>query len=198
VTAERGITVEPLTPDGWNDLVALFGTPGAYANCWCTWWRQSGADFDAGCRNRGSGNRALLESLTAQRREPGLIGYRDGKPVGWVSVAPRAEYGRILRSPLLGPGRDPAATDPTTWAVVCFWMPRAERGKGVASTLLRAAIDHARAHGARTLEAYPIDADGVRRPSANLFTGTLSMFERAGFSEIERRRGNRPIVRLAL
>ena len=29
-------------------------------------------------------------------------------------------------------------------------------------------------------------------------TGTLSTFVKAGFSEIERRRGNRPIVRLAL
>jgi hypothetical protein len=29
-------------------------------------------------------------------------------------------------------------------------------------------------------------------------TGTLSMIVKAGFSEIERRRDNRPIVRLAL
>jgi GNAT superfamily N-acetyltransferase len=129
---------------------------------------------------------------------PGLIGYQDGNPVGWVSVAPRAEYGRIVRSPLLGPGRGQAAKEPTIWAVVCFWMPNAERGKGVASALLDPAIDHARTQGARTLEAYPIDAGGAHRPSANLFTGTLSMFVKAGFSEIERRRGTRPIVRLAL
>ena len=44
---------------------------------------------------------------------------------------------------------------------------------------------------------------GERIPSANAYTGTLSMFERAGFKEVERRQANssvrpRPIVRRAV
>ncbi len=66
-------------------------------------------------------------------------------------------------------------------------MGRNARRQGVASALLEAAVDHARDHGATTLEAYPVETDGGRIPSANAYMGTLAMFERAGFEVIERR-----------
>jgi GNAT superfamily N-acetyltransferase len=119
--------------------------------------------------------------------------------VGWISVAPRPEYGRVIRSPSIGPGRrSPEAGDDGVWSIVCFWMPRVERGKGIAMALLRAAVDHARQGGARVLEGYPIDTAGGRKPQASVFTGTLAMFTRVGFTEVERRADGRPIVRLTL
>jgi GNAT superfamily N-acetyltransferase len=84
------------------------------------------------------------------------------------------------------------------WSVVCFWMPRAQRGKGIAMALLRAAVEHARSGGARVLEAYPIDTGQERHPQSSVFTGTLAMFRRVGFTEVERRAEGRPIVRLSL
>jgi GNAT superfamily N-acetyltransferase len=84
------------------------------------------------------------------------------------------------------------------WSVVCFWMPRAQRGKGIAMALLRAAVEHARSGGARVLEAYPIDTGEERHPQSSVFTGTLAMFQRVGFTEVERRTEGRPIVRLSL
>lgn len=184
----------PVTADRWSDLQELFGASGAYSNCWCTWWRQKGSDFSRGCERRGAGNRALMASLVAAGDEPGLIAYRDGKPVGWVSVAPRPQFGRVLRSPVLRP-QPQDADDATTWSIVCFWMPRAERGRGLATALLDAAVAHAAKRGASQVEAYPIDTAGGRQASATLFTGTLGMFRRAGFREVERRRGQQAIVR---
>jgi GNAT superfamily N-acetyltransferase len=194
-----GLEVRPLTADRWDDLVTLFGTSGAFGNCWCTWWRQTGGEFGRGIRQRGAGNRALLGRLTSEGRRPGLIAYREGKPVGWISVAPRPDYGRVIRSPSIGPGRrSPEAADSGVWSVVCFWMPRAQRGKGIAMSLLRAAVEHARSGGARVLEAYPIDTGEERQPQSTVFTGTLAMFRRVGFTEVERRAEGRPIVRLNL
>ena len=66
------------------------------------------------------------------------------------------------------------------------------------------AIEYARSHGATTLEAYPVEVPtGERIPAANAYHGTLTMFERAGFTVVERRQWNattpvRPIVRRAL
>jgi GNAT superfamily N-acetyltransferase len=191
--------VRPLTPDRWEDLVALFGPSGGYSNCWCTWWRQTGSSFDAGCRDRGAGNRSLLESLTRDGRQPGLLAYWDAAPVGWVSVARRAEFGRILRSPTLraegGSGDD---ADTATWSITCFWIPRADRGHGVARALLHAAVEHAARSGAKWLEAYPVDTRDDRQPDATLFTGTLAMFQREGFTEAFRRSPWRPVVRRSL
>lgn len=64
--------------------------------------------------------------------------------------------------------------------------------------LLRAAVDHARAAGANVLEGYPIDTKSGRQPDPNVFTGTLAMFTRVGFTEVERRAEGRPIVRMTL
>jgi GNAT superfamily N-acetyltransferase len=190
------LTVEPLTRDRWPQLETFFGPSGAYANCWCTYFRQSGAAFEAGCRDRGTGNRALLHRLTDEGRVPGLIGSVDGAPVGWVSVGPRPDFGRVLRSPLL----DKAFLDEgtATWSVVCFWVPREHRGTGVGRALLDGAVRHARTEGAAVLEAYPIDTAGQRRPSSSVYQGTLALFTAARFEVAYRRKADRPVVRRQL
>ena len=189
-----GLDIRPVTPERWDDLARLFGRSGAFANCWCTWWRQKGSDFTLGIEDHGAGNRALMEAIVAGGGEPGMVAYRDGEPVGWISVAPRPQFGRVLRSPVLRPPPEDA-DDERTWAIVCFWMPRRQRGHGVATALLDAAVVRARERGARQVEGYPIDTAGGRRPAAGIFTGTLEMFLRAGFHEVERRRGDQVIVR---
>ena len=90
------------------------------------------------------------------------------------------------------------------WSIVCFVVGRRSRGRGIARALLDAGVAYARDHGASALEAYPVDIpDGERIPSANVYHGTLSMFERAGFVVVARRLAPggdtaRPIVRLDL
>jgi GNAT superfamily N-acetyltransferase len=186
--------VRPVTADRWEDLAALFGPSGAFSHCWCTWWRQTATEFSSGIEAKGAANRALMHDIVEAGSEPGMLAYRDDKPVGWISVAPRTQFGRILRSRRIGPDPEEAADD-RVWSVVCFWIPRKERGRGVANDLLAAAVDHARARGARALEAYPVDTAGGRHPAANLFTGTLSMFQRAGFQEVDRPRGAQLVMR---
>ena len=68
---------------------------------------------------------------------------------------------------------------------MCFFIAPGRRGEGIASALLAAAVEFARAHGAKALEAYPIDRDS---PVSNgdAYTGVRSMFSKAGFLEIGR------------
>lgn len=191
------LEVRPVTAERWQELADFFGPSGAFSHCWCTWWRQTSNEFSTGLRNGGAGNRALMRAVVEAGSEPGLLAYRDGKPLGWISVAPRPQFGRILRSRRIGP---PAAeaSDERSWSVVCFWIPRPERGKGVATALLDAAVEHARTRGATTLEAYPVDAGDGRLPSSNVFTGTVAMFARAGFVEVGEPRGSQRVVRRSL
>lgn len=191
-TGPGELAVHPATPERWNDLERLFGPNGAIAGCWCMWWRLSGREWDELGRD---GRREGLRDLVDDGRVPGLLGYRDGEPAGWVSVAPRAEFGRILRSPVLG--RVDGGEEPV-WSVVCFYIPAGQRRGGIGRVLLEAAVAHARERGARTLEAYPIDVGAAdRRPASNeLFTGVLSMYREAGFEEVDRRSPTRPVVRV--
>jgi ribosomal protein S18 acetylase RimI-like enzyme len=69
------------------------------------------------------------------------------------------------------------------------------RGQGVAEALLQGAIAYARRQGATLLEAYPVDRPG-RSSDDSMWFGTKSMYDRAGFEEVARRKPQRPVVRL--
>lgn len=87
--------------------------------------------------------------------------------------------------------------DRPVWSIVCFFVDRAARGRGVAERLLRGAVDYARSKGATLIEAYPIDKN-ERSENEAAFVGTKAIFDRAGFKEVARRRPTRPVMRRAL
>ncbi|MGH2700517.1 MAG: GNAT family N-acetyltransferase [Actinomycetota bacterium] len=188
----QNLRVHAVTADRWDDLHALFGDRGGYSNCWCMWWRLKSSEFDQGVK--GS-NRRAFKKLVDSGHRPGLLAYDAGEPVGWCSVGPRADFGRVLRSPMLRPEDD----ELDVWSVVCFFIDRKHRGSGVATALLKEAIDFARTNGARWLEAYPVDTPKVPdRGAATLFTGVVSLFESHGFEEVVRRKDARPVMRRRL
>ena len=187
------LTVRPLTPERWPDLEALFHARGCSVarGCWCMYYRQSG---ERGAvrpgMTRAQAHRADLKALVDAGRPPGLIGYRGKTPVGWVSLGPREDYAKLVRSPVMK-----AVDDQPVWSIICFVVPSEHRGQGVAEALLQEAIAYARRHGATLLEAYPVDRPG-RSSDDSMWFGSKSMYDRAGFEEVARRKPQRPVVRL--
>jgi GNAT superfamily N-acetyltransferase len=181
------VEVHPVTAERWPDLEALFGPSGAYSSCWCMWFRLTSSEFQ---RQSGAGTRRGLRSLVSRGREPGLVAYVDGRPAGWVSVAPREEFGRIERSPILK-----RVDEAPVWSIVCFFIGKGYRSSGLLRPLLNAAERYAGDHGARTLEAYPWDPAAGPIRAADAYIGLLPIFEEAGFREVARRSRGRPVVR---
>lgn len=139
---------------------------------------------------RAQANRAALKALVEAGNPPGLIGYRGKLPVGWVSIGPREEYARLTRSPVMK-----AVDEQPVWSVVCFVVPAQFRGHGVAQALLEAAVAYARKQGATLVEAYPVDKP-ARSNDEYLWFGAKSMYDKAGFKEVARRKPHRPVVRI--
>ncbi len=185
------LEIRPLSKETWPDLVELFSRPGASIprGCWCMYYRKSGAEVS---KDQAAKNRRGLRSLVNRGYVPGLIGYRDGRAVGWVSLGPCEDYEKLARSPVMKP-----VDDKPVWSIVCFFVDSKARGGGVTPALLDAAIEHARSQGATLLEGYPVDKK-ERSVSDFLWFGAKSMFDRAGFSEIARRKPTRPVVRKRL
>ncbi len=185
------LEIHPLTKERWNDLVELFGRPGGsiVRGCWCMYYRKSGGGSGVG---PGEPNKRALKSLVDGGYVPGLIGYDNGSPVGWVSLSPREDYSKLRRSPVMKP-----VDEKPVWSIVCFFVDKHSRGKGVSEALLKGAIDYARSHGATLVEAYPVDKPDPSHPDF-MFFGAKRMYDRAGFKEVARRKETRPVVRKAL
>ena len=152
------------------------------------WWFQTNKDFEA-CH--GDQNRRLLMDRVDSGPPPGLLAYIDDEPAGWCAVGPRADYGRLARSPVLKPIDDAPA-----WSIVCLFVGRGFRGRGVANELIRAAVQFAADNGATVVEGYPKDpSEDGKIASSDAFVGTPGMFAQAGFSEVSRGSRTRTTVR---
>lgn len=183
------LTFEPVTADRWTDLEALFGENGACAGCWCQYWRQPAADYEAG---KGAANRQALREQVEAGEPPGLLAYEDDVPIGWIAVESRECFVRLERSRILGP-----VDDAPVWSVPCFFVAKEARGRGVSVALLEAAAEYVRERGGTVLEGYPVEPTERQAP-AFVWTGLASAFASAGFAEVARRSEKRPIMRRAL
>jgi GNAT superfamily N-acetyltransferase len=103
-------------------------------------------------------------------------------------VAPRLTYRR------LGGVEYGGVPEDAVWSVVCFFVPRPERGTGVFGELLVSAIDHARRSGARIVEAYPVQPDS---PSYR-FMGYVPTFAALGFEEVALAGSRRHVMALRI
>ena len=156
------------------------------------YYRRSGEQPPPKGMTRSERNRRDLKALTRKDIPPGLIGYRDRVPIGWISLGPREDFRKLERSIVMK-----RVDDEKVWSIVCFVVPGEHRGQGAARALLEGAIAYARKKRVRMLEAYPVDRAGKSRDDS-LWFGTKSMFDDAGFKEVARRKPQRPVMRLAL
>ncbi len=177
----------PLAPDRWKDLENLFGERGACGGCWCMWWRLPRSQFE---RQKGNKNKLALKKIIKSGEVPGILAYTGGKPIAWCSVGPRETFPVLERSRTLK-----RIDDKPVWSIVCLFVAKPERNKGVSIKILRAAVDYAKKNGAKIVEGYPLEPKKGRYPDAFIYTGHVSAFQKAGFVEVHRPSPTRPIMR---
>ena len=183
------LEIHPLEEDRWNDLVKLFAKAGADGGCWCMYWRLTQKEYTSGDRDQ---RKRLLKSLVEKGKPVGLLAYHDETPVGWCGLGPRESFKRLERSRYLK-----RVDDKPVWSIVCFFIKRKHRRHGVASALIKSAIEYATEQGVPALESYPILEWGPKVTYGNAYTGTVEMFETAGFHQVEvtkARSGGQPRV----
>jgi GNAT superfamily N-acetyltransferase len=185
-----GFEVHPLTPQRWRDFERLFGVHGAYGGCWCMWWRSTRREFEA---RKGEGNRRAMKAIVDSGKVPGLLGYLANEPVGWCSVAPREEFRSLERSPVLK-----RLDDRPVWSLVCFYVAKGFRGRGIAEALIDGALDYVKSQGGSILEAYPTPPRKEPLAPVSSFMGLPAMFTRTGFVECARPSRSKWVMRCRL
>lgn len=165
----------PVTPDRFEDFADVINPNRRATHCWCLSHRLPAREIE----RLGDGSReAAMRALCARDTPPGVVTYRDGVPVGWCHISPRADIPRLARSKLIRP-----VDEVPVWAIICVVVRAGHRRTGVTGPLIDGAVEYAATRGAPAVEAYPVDPEG-RMDTTMAFVGTRSMFEAAGFEVV--------------
>lgn len=154
----------------WDDF-ASFMIPRSGRGCVCMSYRNSSL--------------SMPDRIEHMRREcgsapgPGVLVYVDDDVAGWASIAPRDTYRRLVHSRTI-----PSFDDAERWSLVCFVVRAGYCRRGLLHHLLDGAVDHARGHGARLVEGYPIDNGGKRVEQTMGYVGSVELFEAHGFHRV--------------
>lgn len=181
------LSFKPLSINNWEAFEKLFGERGACGGCWCMYWRLRSKDFE---QQKGPGNKNALKILIEEKQQIGILAYDSDNLVGWCAIAPRSEYIRLENSRILK-----RIDDKPVWSIVCFYIDKEYRGKGISVELIKAATTHAINLGAAIIEGYPQVPKKDKIPPVFAYTGLASAFSKAGFEEVARRSETRPIMR---
>lgn len=173
----------PVTRERLPDLRRFSERHGTFRYCSCMRWRMTSATYS---RSTKEERVAALDARVEADIPVGVLAYRAGEPVGWVSVAPRETLGALERYKALA--RIDAAP---VWAITCFFLDRSARRQGVTLGLLRAAVAYALSQGATVIEGYPVE------PGARLYTymGAPTTFLQAGFVDVTPAGRDRRVMR---
>lgn len=195
------VRIVPANEASWEDLQAVFSANADAKGCGCQWFKVGRAEWKS---MPPEANMASLREQTGcghdnAEETSGLIAFVRGEPAGWVAVEPRTHYQRLLRMRTPWLGREEDKTDDGVWVVSCFVIRPQFRGMRLTYALAAATVSHARAAGARAIEAYPMVTEpGKEIIWDELYVGPLGAFEAAGFAVVSTPSTRRRVVRVEL
>ncbi len=193
------IGIRKLTPELKEDYLDFFdhrafsdGSP--FYPCYCSAFNMSGerirnelfrqAEINGGgIEGWKKALRDSAERMVATGEIQGFLAYDGDLAVGWCNANDRLSYCRVGEFDLSEvPPDEPCdgrIRRGQVKSVVCFEIAPGYRGRGIASLLLDAVCQDARAEGYAYVEGYPADGEGSQGPA---FTGPKRLYEKAGFT----------------
>jgi len=194
------IRVVPADEAPCEDLLAVFGDRGSSATCFCQRYKLHPGEAFSKFPREERRERLLTQTRCgepAAETTSGIVAYLDRDPVGWCAVEPRPAYfglARVYRVPW--EGRDEDRSDESVWSVTCVLVRAGFRGSGIAYALAAAAVEYARARGARVLEAYPYRTEVGGVTWDEIHPGVESIYAAAGMREVARPGKRRVVMRI--
>ena len=179
-----------MSKETWPDFERLFLKPAGLVGdgwwCWCTFHHVSSFSLPENEQlptrgERSERNHRKKRSFVENGGAHGILVYFYKEPVGWCQYGsgvelPRVDHSRNYRKLGL------VKPDDRFWRITCFVVDRKHRRRGVASLGLKTALEAIRKKGGGLVEAYPVQK--TDQGPNYLYSGTVSMFKRAGFKMI--------------
>lgn len=178
--------ITPLQPRHAARLAALFER--CDNACFCRYFAFEGDKYAWQDRLANDPERSKQELIQgAEQQNPHVRGIvaldpSDDKVVAWLKITPATQLTKLYDQrlyrglPCFGGDRQGVYT------LGCFFIDPAFRGQGISQQLITAAIEHAKALGATSLEALPRGEETASE--AERWLGRPSALKAAGFSVV--------------
>ena len=183
-----GFALRPLSPETWDAYAALIERhKGVWGGCWCLVFHE-GQKKDAVTERR-----ARKQALVTAGKSHAALVFDGDRAVGWAQYGPRDALLHIKNRKAYEAGADGEAPD--DWRITCFFVDGDYRRRGVGELALNGALAEIARSGGGVVEAFPEAIEGQKTSAGFLWHGTMSMYERDGFSAIRKIGKNRWVVR---
>ena len=167
------LSVSFLSKETWKDLEMLFGEKGACGGCWCMTPRLSSAEYNL---NKGEPNKSMLHDLVLKDSPLGVLAYDRGAVIAWCSISPKTDLLEKKQARIMG-----HTLVEGNWSIVCLFIKKEYRRKGISSYIIHKAVEYAFRNGATTVEAYPLVTKNEKMPDVFAWHGISKSFQKAGF-----------------
>ena len=175
-TASLSLHSKPLSTETWPAFARLVEKHnGIFGGCWCISFHLGPGDG----KRTAAEYRAMKEARVRRGQAHAALVFEGSEAVGWCQFGPTAELPNIRSRKAYEAG----LVQLPDWRITCFFIDRDQRGKGIAHVALEGALREISRLGGGTVEAYPEDVSGRKVSRSFLCSGTLGMFEKAGFDK---------------
>lgn len=172
------MNIKALTLSNYSDYTDMiehlsYGHQPNWKGCYCYFYHNN-LPFEDWIKRTGEENKVASKQAVIDGTLKGFLAYKDNKVIGWINVNDAIHFHR-LKTHLT-----PVIKDRKVALSICFIVHPDYRNQGVATTLLKHAIDVYKEKGYDTMLALPITSD--RAIELN-YRGTKGMYEKQGYIE---------------
>jgi ribosomal protein S18 acetylase RimI-like enzyme len=170
------LVAKPLSAATWPSFARLVEKHhGIFGGCWCIAFHLREGEGKRGA----AAYRAMKEARVRAGTAHAALVFDGPDAVGWCQFGPTNELPNIRSRKAYEEGLEKLPD----WRITCFFIDRERRGEGIANFALREALREISRLGGGVVEGYPENVVGRTISRSLLCSGTLGMFEKAGFEK---------------
>ena len=186
------LTIRPLGPDDAERYVQYlnhldFHHAPDWSGCYCRYYHTTCTN-EAWAKRSADENKAEALAAIQDGSMKGFLAFDGDQVIGWLNANQVEAY------PRLRPFIEPYLNNEKAGCVVCFVIHPEYRKQGVASALLKAAVDQFKKDGYDFVVAAPFEN---KEEPEKAYRGSISMYLKTGFTVIDSR-DNMAIVKKEL